>query len=144
MARRLRKVLLLLAAATLGALLAVSVGPAQADTSVADNPWQHAMTDPGNGLVIVGDDGPQNDAALLVEDHLNQPIFAVLEAGGAAVLGDQFRVLDSGLYPRITLSASPPDQSVCTVNGLLWIGGPGGGIWRCADLGGGFGWWLVA
>jgi hypothetical protein len=127
-------------------LLLVAVqSPAQAETSTTA-PMTITMEEAGDGLTLVGDDGPENDSILLVKDHLDQPIFSILEAGGAAVLGDDFRILDPNLHARVTLSMYEPNPAVCVANGLLWIGGADGRVWRCADLDGGTwngAWWVA-
>jgi hypothetical protein len=129
---RARSVATVFLAALSGAVLAVAVlaPTARADTTTADNPWAYQMTDPGNGMVITGDAGPQNNNAFLVKDYLNQPIFSVSEAGGAAVMGDNFRVLagDDIYNAVVTVSPSAPPAS-CPKAGALWVGA--GNVWKC-------------
>jgi hypothetical protein len=111
------------------ALGGLAVGTAAAGTG---NPWQYTMTSSGkDGLVIQGAPGA-NSNAFLVRDHLGQPIFNVLQAGGASVLGDNFRVMagDDVFNPVITLSPSAP-SGACPKPDALWIGA--GNIWKCID-----------
>lgn len=115
-------------------------GGVTAGTAIAvdGNPWSFVMNNQtGDGLVLVGSDGT-NSNILLVKDHLNQPIFSVLKAGGASVLGDDFRVMSGAdpLHGQVTISPLNPNSAMCVRGGQLWIGGPNGGIWRCADLDG--------
>lgn len=146
---RARRPLLVIAAVLVAvAALAVSfthTPTARAAAATNANPWAMQMSVPTqDGLVITGVAGSSSQA-LLVKDYLNQPIFTVSQAGGAAVMGDDLRVLDGSdiFHGQITISPDNPNSAVCVRNGQLWIGGPGGGIWRCANLGGGFGWWPV-
>lgn len=147
MFRRLRLVLTLVVAVAAGAVATVSLTPppAGAESTTTGNPWTFTETsDQAEGLRINAAEGA-NGQPLIVYDYLNQPIFAVNRAGGAAVFGDDFRVLrgDDIYHGQTTLSADNPNPAVCVRNGQLWIGGVEGHAWRCADLGGGYGWWQV-
>lgn len=115
-------------------------------TTTTSNPWVFTETDDqAEGLRINAAEGA-NGQPFIVYDHLGQPIFAINRAGGAAVLGDNFGVFAGSdiFHAQITISPDPPNSAACVRNGQLWIGGPSGNIWRCADLGGGYGWWPVA
>lgn len=129
MARRLRIAVLLIVAVALGAAMALTVAPAGA---VTGNPWPYTMNNVNaDGLVVQGSGPGANNSALLVRDHLNQPIFTVLEAGGAAVMGDQFRVMH-GADPfngEITLSPDAPVASTCVRWGQFHLGN--GHLYRC-------------
>ncbi len=121
-----------LAAVALAGVLAgagAAVGTASAATG---NPWRYDMTNSNrDGLVVHGSTGPNNNE-FLVEDHLGQPIFSVLEAGGASVMGDNLRVLaGNDIYNAvITLSPNPPSGR-CPKKNALWIGP--GNIWKCVN-----------
>lgn len=139
---RLKSVLASLAL-TAGAC-ALLPGPASATTSTGGNPWTYQATSTTqDGLVVQGAAGTGDPSLFIVKDHLGQPIFNILAAGGAAVMGDDFRVMAGSdiFHGQITVSASNPNPAVCVRAGQLWIGGPAGDIWRCANLGGGYAWW---
>lgn len=124
---------LLLALAVLAAFAAMLLaGSARAG---AANPWHYRMANPDTAQpgMVVHANGGANGQVFEVRDHAGQPIFAVNKAGGVAVLGDAFRVMD-GSDPyrgQVTVSPYPPDPAVCVRDGQLWIGGPAGGLWRC-------------
>lgn len=136
----------LLALAVLVAALP-GAGPARAATSTDSNTWTYTMTNPSaDGLVINGTTGTNNP--LIIKDHLGQPITAVGEDGGLKVFGDNLAVnAGSDIYhSQVTMSPSNPVAAVCVRSGQLWMGGPDGHVWRCADLDGGTwtgGWWQV-
>lgn len=116
-------------------------GPATASTATG-NPWTYQMTSTtADGLVIRGTSGTNNP--LIVFDRLGQPIAAVGEAGGLKVFGDNIGVNTGSdiFHSQVTISPNNPDPAVCVRNGQLWVGGPAGDIWRCANLGGGYAWW---
>lgn len=122
--------------------------PAEAETTTDSNPWTYTMSADAPGMRIYGSTGGDN-RVFETFDHLAQPIFGVNEAGGAWVADDEFRVFDGGdiYHGQITISPFWPRTEVCVRNGQLWVGGPSGQIWRCADLDGGEwngGWWPVA
>jgi hypothetical protein len=116
--------------ALVGAVLVVlgfAIGSASAGTG---NTWLYAMNSPNrDGLVIQGVKGPNNNI-LLVRDHLGQPIFNVLEAGGASVMGDNFRVLAGDDIANAVVTVSPkPPAGPCPKENALWVGP--GNIWKC-------------
>ena len=123
--------------------------PAQADSSTDGNPWSMTMDGPGDGLVLTGDDGPENDHILVAYDYLHQPVAGIGEDAGLWVMGDDVRVIsDTDVYhAQVTISPYAPDPAVCVRNGQGWIGGTGFNLWRCADLDGAgpspFAWWPV-
>lgn len=88
---------------------------------------------PGQEGLVIKDtaDGP-NGNLLLVKDWKGQPIFNVLRAGGASVLGDDFRVFPgTDIYnPSVWLSPNDP-SGICNRVNQLYIGGTSGGVWRC-------------
>lgn len=123
-----------IAAAALAGVLAgagLAATPVSAST-VTNNPWEHNMTNTNaDGLVVTGSTGPNNNA-LLVKDNLGQPIFSVLEAGGAAILGDNFRVLAGNdvFNAVVTVSPDAPSGS-CPKPNALWVGP--GNVWKCVN-----------
>lgn len=128
-------------------LLAVQT-PAQAESSTDGNPWSMTMDGAGDGLVLTGDDGPELNQILYAQDHLLQPVAGIGEHGGLWAAGDcisDFAGFDI-LHAQISICPDGPNPDVCVRNGQLWIGGPDGRIWRCADLDGGAwngAWWLA-
>jgi hypothetical protein len=125
--------------------------PARAESETDGNPWSMTMDGPGDGLVLTGDDGPENDHILVAYDYLMQPVAGIGEDAGLWVMGDDLRVIsDVDVYhAQVTISPYAADPAACVRNGQLWVGGPGGQIHRCADLDGPggpspFAWWLVA
>ncbi|MCK9929431.1 hypothetical protein MXD62_19985 [Frankia sp. Mgl5] len=137
---------LLVAAISVVAVAAVSQSPASAESTDTGNPWVFQETDDqAEGLVIRAAEGA-NGQPFIVYDYLNQPIGGFNRAGGFWVAGDNIsNFAGSDIYhAQTTISPDAPNGAVCVRNGQLWIGGPNGQIFRCANLGGGFGWWLVA
>lgn len=146
-----------LLAAVVGMLVAALLvvfavqSPAQAESSVDGNEWSMTMTEPGDGLVLVGDDGPENDHILVAYDYLGQPVAGIGEDAGLWVMGDDLRVIHDAdpFHAQVTISPYAPDPAVCVRNGQGWVGGPGFNLWRCGDLDGPggpspFAWWPVA
>lgn len=134
MNRALRALALVASSAGLAtaATITLVTPAAQAETWTTDNAWTHIMTTPGDGIVIYGDDGPENDNALLIKDYLDQPIFTVQEAGGAAVMGDQFRVLaGDDIYNAVVTVSPDTPPATCPKVGALWIGP--GNVWKCVN-----------
>jgi hypothetical protein len=83
-----------------------------------------------------------NDNELMVSDRNGAPIFAVAEAGGAKVFGDNLSVNGTNVFsPNVTISWESPvaytGQQACATpaGGRIWIdsGGAGGSgeLWSC-------------
>lgn len=92
---RLHVIVAVVAGALLMALAAQPGTPAQAQTTTVDNPWTFQMTNPGQGLVIVGPTSG-NTQLLELRDYLGNPIFVCNAAGGCAVLGDDLSTFGGG------------------------------------------------
>lgn len=141
MRQSLRRFAVPVLAATLGATVAVGLAgpgaPAGAQVTTP-NPWVFTETNPAAEGLRINAAAGANGQPFIVYDYLNQPIGGFNRAGGFWVAGDNISNFAGNdiFHAQTTISPDNPNPAVCVRAGQLWIGGPDGRIWRCADIDG--------